>query len=414
MHQEPDRCAEPAPKRLTLERALELMLAALRPVEGVEWLPLKQIQGRVLAETVHTPLDLPPFDNSAMDGYVLRVADLEDAVPLRVIGTSWAGRPFVGTLAPGECVRIFTGALVPDSADAVVAQEDVSREGDEISLTAPVRAGKHIRYQGEELRVGDELLPVGKRLAPADIGLLASVGLAEVPVKRRLRVAVLSTGDELRPVGESLGLGEIHDSNRYVLHALLAELGVDALDFGTLPDDPAALERGLLDISKQSDVILTTGGASVGDADFVVEVLRAIGRVDFWKVAIKSGKPFAFGQIGPAWLFGLPGNPAAAMITFRQLVRPALLTLMGAPVAAPLRLPATCANPLKKSPGRLEFQRGVFSRNAGGGLTVTGLAGQGSHRLSSMSRANCFIVLPLENAGVEPGDTVEIEPFGEF
>jgi molybdopterin molybdotransferase len=411
--QTPDPCAVPAAQRLTLERALELMLAALGPVDGAERVPLKQAHGRILAETIHTPLDLPPFDNSAMDGYALRVADLAGGVPLRVIGTSWAGRPFAGTLAAGECVRIFTGALVPDSADAVVAQEDASLNGDRMHITIPIRAGKNIRRQGEELRVGDELIATGKRLAPADIGLLASVGLAEIPVRRRLRVALASTGDELRPVGEPLGLGEIHDSNRYVLHALLAGLGVEALDFGSLPDEPTALERALLSMAGQADAILTTGGASVGEADFVVEVLRAIGRVEFWKVAVKPGKPFAFGQIGAAWLFGLPGNPAAAMITFRQLVRPALLKLMGTTPAAPLRLPAVCANPLKKSPGRLEFQRGVFGRHPDGGLTVSGLAGQGSHLLSSMSRANCFIVLPLECAGVEPGDTVEIEPFGE-
>lgn len=412
--QNPDPCAVPASKRLTLEHALELMLAALRPLDGAERVPLRRAAGRILAETIHTPLDLPPFDNSAMDGYALRVADLAGGEPLRVIGTSWAGQPFVGTLAAGECIRIFTGALVPASADAVVAQEDVSLSGDQIHVAIPMRAGKNIRRQGEELRVGDELIAAGQRLAPADIGLLASVGLAEIPVKRRLRVALLSTGDELRPVGEPLGLGEIHDSNRYVLHALLAELGVEALDFGALPDDPTTLERTLLSVAEQADAILTTGGASVGDADYVVDVLRAIGRVDFWKVAIKPGKPFAFGQIGAAWLFGLPGNPAAAMITFRQLVRPALFKLMGTVPTVPLRLPAVCATPLKKSPGRLEFQRGVFSRDANGGLTVSGLAGQGSHRLTSMSRANCFIVLPLECAGVEPGDTVEIEPFGEI
>ncbi len=410
----PDRCAEPASRRLTLDRARELVLAALKPLEDTERLPLDRARGRILAEAVRAPLDLPPFANSAMDGYAVRSVDQDAGAALRIVGTSWAGHPFLGHLGAGQCIRIFTGALVPEDADAVVAQEDARREGDSIRVAVPMRPGDHIRRQGEEFRAGEALLPSGKRLGPADLGLLASGGIHELAVRRGLRVALCSTGDELRPVWQPLGMGEIHESNRQVLKALLVELGAEVLDYGTLPDDPEILKQILSEASSLADAIVTSGGASVGEADFIVEALKARGHLDFWKIALKPGKPFAFGRIGSAALFGLPGNPVAAMVTFRQLVRPGLLRLMGAPASTPLRLRALCANWLEKSPGRLEFQRGVYRQDPGGSFSVTGLPDQGSHRLSSMSRANCFIVLPLENSGVAPGEPVEVEPFDEL
>jgi molybdopterin molybdotransferase len=407
-----DRCAEPESRRLTLDQALEQMLGAVEPIQGRERVGLKAALGRVLAEEVRAPLDLPPFANAGMDGYAFRSIDRATHGSLRVIGTAAAGHPFSAPLAAGECVRIFTGAALPSNADTVVIQEDVERVGDTLHIAVPVETGANIRPRGDEIRAGERLLPAGKQLGPADLGLLASAGLPEIDVRRRPRVALLSTGDELRPVWQPLDFGQIHESNRYVLAAQLAELGVETLDFGNLPDDPAATEKALLDASREADAVVTSGGASVGEADFVVSTLRALGRVDFWKIAIKPGKPFAFGRIGAAYFFGLPGNPVAAMVSFSQLVRPALLRLMGAPGSPPLRLPAKSLGRLRKQPGRLEFQRGLYRRDADGGFSVESLPGQGSHRLSSVSRANCLIILPLENAGVEAGETVEIEPFG--
>jgi molybdopterin molybdotransferase len=406
-----DRCAESESPPLTLELALERVLGTLRPIAESERLPLKQAHGRILAEEIRAPLDLPPFPSSAMDGYALRAEDPHAKASFRVIGAALAGHPFSGSVGPGECVRIFTGAVLPEGADTVALQEDAQRDGDEIRLLADVRPGDHVRHRGDEIRAGQVLLPAGKSLASADLGLLAAIGKPEATVKRRLRVAFFSTGNELRPVWQPLSPGEIHDSHRYVLDALLAELGAEALDFGAVRDDPEALRQVMLEASSVADAVITSGGASVGEADFVVDVLREIGRIEFWKVAVKPGKPFAFGQVGATPLFGLPGNPVSMMVAFRQLVRPALLRLMGATLRQPLRFRAICGNRLVKSPGRLEFQRGFYLRDGNGDIIVTGLAGQGSHRLISMSQANCFIVLPMENSGVEPGEDVDIEPF---
>jgi molybdopterin molybdotransferase len=406
-----DPCAEPESQRLTLEAALTQMLGAIRPIEGTEAAHLFHGLGRVLAGEILSPLDLPPFPNAAMDGYALAGGDCATAQTLKIIGTSAAGHPYTGPVAAGECVRIFTGAALPPGADAVIAQEDVERTGDVIRMAAAVKPGRHVRPQGDDTRAGDLLLPAGQMLAPADLGLLASAGILEITVRRKLRVALFSTGDELRPAWQPLGYGEIYESNRYMLAAHLAEIGAEVLDFGNLPDDPATIRAAMADAAAQADAVITSGGASVGAADFVVDTLCSLGRIDFWKVAIKPGKPFAFGRIGAAYFFGLPGNPVSALVTFSQLARPALRRLMGAPDARPLRLHAICTSALGKQPGRLEFQSGIFRREPGGGFTVEGLPGQGAHKLSRVSRANCFVILPAENAGVAPGDTVEIEPF---
>jgi len=409
-----DRCAEPA-RSLALDTALGRILAALSPVEGIENIPLKQALGRILAADLAAPFDLPPFANSAMDGYALRHADIANSAnaALAVVGAAFAGRPYAGTVETGQCVRIFTGAALPAGADSVAIQEDAILEDGHIRLTRPVASRANVRPAGDEIHAGGRLLERGRRLDAAGLGLLASAGCAEIPVMRKLRVAFFSTGDELRPLGEPLGHGQIHDSNRYALHALMSDPAIEAFDLGAVRDDPAALRQTLLEASRLADAIITTGGVSVGDADFVTPALAELGRVEFWKVAIKPGKPFAFGKIGPAWLFGLPGNPVAVMVTFLQLVRPALRRLAGARDQPPLRLKAVSHSALKKSPGRMEFQRGLFGPDGAGGLAVEGVEGQGSHQLLGMSRANCFIVLPTESAGVKPGDAVDIEPFAD-
>ena len=407
-----DRCAEPG-RSLRLDDALAHILAAIPPLADCENVPLRQALGRVLASDVHAPFDLPPFANSAMDGYALRHADVAGPADARlaVVGAAFAGRPFAGTVEAGQCARIFTGAALPDGADSVLMQEDAILDNGHIRPSRPLAAKANVRQAGDEIRAGGRLLEQGRRLRAADLGLLASAGLAEAAVARKLRVAFFSTGDELRPVGAALGPGQIYDSTRYTLHGLLTDPAIDMLDFGVVADDPAALRRVLLEAGAQADAIITTGGVSVGDADFVTPALAELGRVEFWKVAVKPGKPFAFGKIGPAWLFGLPGNPVAVVVTFLQLVRPALLRLMGAPAARPPRLKASSRSALKKSPGRMEFQRGVFGPDGAGGLIVESVGGQGSHQLSGLCRANCFIVLPTDTAAVQPGDVVDIEPF---
>jgi molybdopterin molybdotransferase len=407
----PSGCAEPPSRLLTLEQARHRIRAAIRPVDGVERLPLKQARGRILAENIIAPADLPAFAGSAMDGYAVRAGDLDRYPRLRVIGTAWAGKPFPTPLGAGECVRIFTGAPVPDLADAVIPQEDVARQGDEIAVRGRVGEGEHVRSRGDEALEGDLVLAAGRRLTPEDLGLIATLGIPEVMVRCRPRVAFLTTGSELRAVGEPLAFGQIHDSNRYLLEGLLAELGVESIDLGTVRDDREALREALSEAAELADAIVTTGGASVGDADLLVEILDEIGHVEFWKVALKPGKPFVFGRVGRSFLFGLPGNPVSALVTFRQLARPGLWQLMGASAVPPLRLKAVCTGRLGKQPGRAEFRRGVYRLAENGNLVVTALAKQGSHQLTALSSANCFIVLPVESSGVETGQSVEIEPF---
>ncbi len=406
-----ERCAESV-SSFTMEEAQARIRESVTPISGVEDVPLKQARGRILAVNLMAPFDLPPFPNSAMDGYALRHGDIAGQMEacLTIIGTSSAGKPYDGLLGPGECVRLFTGAAVPAGADTVIMQEDVIRDVDQIRLARTVLPHANVRPVGDEIRSGECLLERGKMLQAADLGLMASAGFPKATVTRRLRVAFFSTGDELRPVEDPLEHGQIHDSNRYLLHSLLNCPAIEAIDMGVVHDDATAVKQALLDASRQADAIISSGGVSVGEPDFVTASLAELGQVGFWKVAVKPGKPFAFGRIGQAWFFGLPGNPVAVMVTFRQLVRPALLQMMGTQPKPPLRLRAICRSPLKKSPGRMEFQRGQFKSDCEGGLAVTGFAGQGAHQLLGMSRANCLIVLPKDNAGVKPGERVEIEP----
>ncbi len=401
------------PSLLPLNDALSRVKAAVPVIRGEEQVVLNAALGRILAETILSPIDVPAYTNSAMDGYAVRGGDLpaEGMATFRVIGTSSAGHPFAGKVGGGETVRIMTGAVLPQGADTVIMQEHVKREGDEVLIEAGHKPGQHVRHAGEDLSVGQVVLNPGRKLTPADLGSLASLGIGEIKVKRRLRVAFFSTGDELRSLGEPLGEGEIYDSNRYTLQALLARLGVESIDMGIVRDRQEAIEQAFLDAAAIADTVITSGGASVGEADYVSDTLAKLGEVDFWKIAIKPGKPLAFGKIGDTLFFGLPGNPVSAMVTFYQIVQPALLQQMGEQGGAPLRLRAICTTDLKKRPGRTEFQRGILQQDEQGRLTVAGSGPQGSHILSSMSRANCFIVLPAENSGIQAGETVEVQPF---
>jgi len=397
---------------LPLEEARARILSAVEPLNGEETVNLHAALHRVLAEPVAAAIDVPAHTNSAMDGYAMRGEDVsEPGSELTLVGESFAGRPFQARVEPGQCIRIMTGAVVPDGTDTVIMQEQAERDGDSVRFTKAAKTGANVRPAGEYLAAGETALKPGRWLTAADLGVLASVGVPQVKVLRKPRVAFFSTGDELKPVGQTLAPGQIHDSNRYTLFGMLTELGVEIEDMGIVPDQREALDEALQKASK-CDAVLSTGGASVGDADFVVEALEKLGNVGFWQVAMKPGRPLAFGKIGQAWFFGLPGNPVSAMVTFLQLVRPALVRLAGATPMLPvqMRLPVTGA--IRKKPGRREFQRGRFIQDEKG-LSVSPFGHQGSGVLRSMSEADCLINLGPEVGDVAAGEDVMVEAFAQ-
>lgn len=396
---------------LPLSDALQGMLEQLACCCDSEQQPLPEALGRVLASDIASPLAVPPFDNSAMDGYAVRLSDLASGTPLIMAGKAFAGLPYQGEWPAGHCVRIMTGAPVPAGTDAVVMQEETQADGDRITFLAQPEPGQNIRRAGSDIGKGACVLPAGTRLTPREMPLLASLGVATVAVRRPLKVAIFSTGDELKPVGTPLAHGDIYDSNRYGVRAMLARMGCDCLDLGIIPDAPAQLRAAFIRADEEADVLITTGGVSVGEADFTKQLLDELGEIGFWKLAIKPGKPFAFGRLPHAWFFGLPGNPVSAMVTFDQLVQPALAKLAGQHFERPLQLQAIAAEPLKKSPGRLDFQRGIMSQGPNG-LEVRSTGSQDSAVFSSLSRANCYIVLERERGRVAAGETVTVEPLG--
>ncbi|BAZ94822.1 molybdopterin biosynthesis protein MoeA [Thiohalobacter thiocyanaticus] len=408
-----DPCAAPEQKLLPVAEARSRILDAVAPIEGDEMLPLRSALGRILAEPVRAGIDVPAFANSAMDGYAVRGADLaaDTACAFELIGQAMAGTPFDGSVGPGQAVRIMTGAVIPEGADTVIMQEQVKVDGRRVRIGPGQKAGANVRHAGEDIRAGETVLEAGIRLLPPQLGVIASLGQAEVRVRRRLRVAFFSTGDELVGLGQPLGPGRIYDSNRYTLHAMLTRLGAEVIDLGVIPDSRDAVRMAFADAAAQADAVITSGGVSVGEADYVKETLEAMGEIDFWRIAMKPGKPLAIGRLGAARFFGLPGNPVSVMATFYQFTQPALEKMMGTTPAPPPLLQARVAVALKKSPGRLEFQRGFMEATANGELHVRPTGGQGSHLMTSMSRANCFIILPAESGGAEAGAMVQIQPF---
>jgi molybdopterin molybdotransferase len=405
---------------LDVAQARQLILDALTAPGGREQVAVRSALGRVLARDVVAPFDVPAHDNSAMDGYAVRFADLAAGgeTALEVVGTALAGGAFSGLVGPGQAVRIMTGAVIPRGADTVVVQEVVTVAGNRVRIPAGQELGQNLRRAGEDLAKGRSALAAGKRVGAVEIGLLASLGFVEVSVYRRLRVAFFSTGDELASLGRALAPGEVYDSNRYTLYGALTQLGVDLLDMGVVRDEPAAMEQAFRDAVAQADVILTTGGVSVGEADYVKDIVNRLGAVTFWKINIKPGRPMAFGRIAAegrqAWLFGLPGNPVAVIVNFHQIVLDALLKLMGVaplPKRPLLRLP--CASALHKGRGRREFPRGmVFEEQGVWQVRVAG--NQGSGVLRSMSEANCYIVLPEDCTDVAAGEAVMVQLFTDF
>ena len=417
-HHDPSCMDDFDPASLDAGQALAQILDTVGLSREVETVALRDALGRVIACESRSRVNVPGHTNSAMDGYAIRGEDIpaSNRVTLSVIGTSWAGRPFGGPVRPGECVRIMTGAAMPDGADTVVMQERVEKKDDSIGIDRDNRPGQNVRQAGEDIRLGEIVLEKGKLIRPAELGLLASAGIGEVAVYKKLRVAFFSTGDELRPVGSELQKGQIYDSNRYTLYGMLSRLGVEITDLGVIGDERDAIAQVFSDAAARADVVITSGGVSVGEADFVKEILEQQGTVHFWKVAMKPGRPLAFGKLGDAWFFGLPGNPVSVMVTFYVFVLPALEKMMGIPYREPLTVTATCSSRLRKRAGRIEYQRGILSLEKNGdpqdrGYRVSKTGPQGSGVLRSMSDANCFIILPMESSGVEAGDTVRVLPF---
>ena len=400
------------PNSMPVIKARELIARFLTPVTAIEHLNIRAALGRVLAQDVVSPLDVPAHDNSAMDGYAVRFVDLkaEGEVTLRIAGSSFAGIPFAGAVDPGTCVRIMTGGVMPAGADTIVMQEHVKASGNSVKIGRGHQLGQNLRRAGEDLKTGQVALRRGMQMRPAEIGLIASLGIGEVSVFRKLRVAFFSTGDELRAIGTPLAAGQIYDSNRYTIHGMLKRLGCEVIDMGVVRDDPKLIEQAFSTAAQAADVVITSGGVSVGEADFVKDLLEKLGEVVFWKIAMKPGRPLAYGRIGNAHFFGLPGNPVSVMVTFYQFVRDALLKLSGRdPVPALPSFTVPCTSNLKKAPGRTEFQRGVLTQDATGSWSVQVTGEQGSGILRSMSEANCFIILPEAQGNVTAGTLVEVQ-----
>jgi len=413
------------PQALRADRVNEFLSRLVEPVLEQDQVGIFQALGRVLGTDVISPISVPPHDNSAMDGYAFDGGQLQTGNPdggplvLQVVGTALAGKAWQGMVKPGQCLKIMTGAVLPQQLDTVVPQEFVTVFPESVAARAQsiaiprglLQAGDNRRKCGEDLMEGQPALKKGTLLTPAALGLLASVGIGQVTVMRRLRIAYFSTGDEILSVGEAPREGAVYDSNRYTVFGLLTRLGCDVIDMGVVHDEPVLLEAAFQHAASRADAIITSGGVSVGEADYTKLIMRKLGDVAFWKIAMRPGRPMAVGRIGQSILFGLPGNPVAVMVTFLAFVRPALLRMMGTTQAATPLLKARSLAPLRKKPGRTEYQRGIVSQTGDGALQVSAIGNQGSGVLSSMVQANGLIVLHHEQGDVGAGDEVDVMMF---
>ncbi len=406
---------------ISVNDAREIITQKITPITKSEKLDLRSCLGRYLAEDIHSPIDVPSHTNSAMDGYAISGDDLptQSSQSYAVCGTAYAGKPSTNIHKAGHVTRIMTGAVMPKTTDTVIMQEQVEIMGDENVLIKPEhRKGQNVRQAGEDIAKGCLVLSKGRKITPADLGILSSLGLGELKVTIRPRIAFFSTGDELRSVGETLKEGEIYDSNRYTLFGMLKQLDVDITDMGVIRDTQEAIHEAFVKASKIADIVITSGGVSVGDADYIKPTLKALGDTHFWKIAMKPGRPLTFGTLNTsttaashASFFGLPGNPVAVMVTFLQFLDPAIHYLASGQTKKPLTLQAVSADDIPKRAGRTEYQRGIFEQTPDGTITVRRTGKQGSGILTSMSIANCFIVLSTESKDISSGDTVRIQPF---
>jgi len=400
---------------MPLDEGLDRLLNAVTPGTDVETVPLADALGRVTATPVKAQAPVPGFDNSAMDGYAIRLADLENDQPLPLQGMAFAGQPYMEPLKPGQCIRIMTGAPIPEGCDAVIMQENTETLDSGVRFQEVPKPGNNIRRAGEDIEPGQEVIAANRRLKPVDLALLASVGCATVKVYRRAKVGLFSTGDEVRQPGEELRYGDLYDSNRPVIRALLERLDVDILDLGTIADDRDAVRDAFLKADVECDFVVTSGGVSVGEADYTKEVLGELGEIEFWKLAIKPGKPFAFGRLPNSWFIGLPGNPVSATVTFHLLGAQAIRQFQGTGPRPLAKLTAKAATDLRKSPGRMDFQRGQWATTEDGTITVTPSGrGQGSHILTSLADANCYIALEQDRGNVKAGEEVTLWLFDDL
>ena len=402
---------------ITVAEAVDTIRQLSKAIEDFLQLPIRDCLNRTLYEDLISPIDVPAHNNSAMDGYAVSSQDLPDnsSRQLSVVGTAFAGKPYEGDIKPNQCIRIMTGAMVPAQTDCIVIQEDVNKiDATTIEIGTGHKKNQNLRFAGEDIKQGSSFLKKGATIKAADLGVMASLGIAEAKVCRKPRVSFFSTGDEIKSIGEVLGKGEIYDSNRYSLHGLLSNCHVDIIDMGVIKDKPDDIRQALLAASRCSDIILTSGGVSVGEADYIKGILQEIGDMDFWKIAMKPGRPLTFGKINNALFFGLPGNPVAVMVTFYQFVMPGLHKILGKADKTPLTFKAISNSNIRKSPGRKEFQRAIATTNENGELQVALTGRQGSGILTSMSQANCFIVLDEDSSSIAQGDTVNVQFFEHY
>ncbi len=408
------------PQALSVDQVNAFLTELVQPVSNDESQDvfLFDALGRVLAQDVISPISVPAHNNSAMDGFAFDATQLQTDQPLtlRVVGTALAGKAWQGKVNVGECLKIMTGAILPDGLDTIAPQEfcHIDNAHDVTTVTIPpniLKAGDNRRLMGEDLMQGQPALKAGQHLTPAALGLVASLGLPDVRVHRRLRVAYFSTGDEVLSLGDAPREGAVYDSNRYTVFGLLSRMGCEVMDMGVVRDDPALLEAAFAKAAQEADAIITSGGVSVGEADFTKAMMKKLGDVAFWKIAMRPGRPMAVGRIGRSVLFGLPGNPVAVMVTFLAFVRPALLRMMGSSAQAAPLLKAQSLEPLRKKAGRTEYQRGFVSRSPNGTLQVRTTGNQGSGVLSSMVHGNGLIVLHHEQGNVAVGDEVDVMMF---
>lgn len=407
---------------LTASEAKKSILKNTFVIDSTEELELKNGLSRVCAKTIICPIDVPSYTNSAMDGYAINVdnarkrqtsASLWNRAPekIKIIGKATAGHPYYGDFNEDAAIQIMTGAIVPAGYDTVVINEDVTVSNGNLNIKEFPKKGGNIREAGEDLRKGEVCISKHKTLTAADLGLLASVGISKISVFKKPKVAIFSTGDEIKNPNESLSVGQIYDSNRFSLAGMLQKIGMDIIDLGIIPDNPIMLKKILGNASSSSDALITTGGVSVGERDYMKTVLNEIGKILFWKIKIKPGRPFTFGNIDKSMYFGLPGNPVSSMVTFSQFVMPSLIKLSGAQPQETFFLPAKAAGEIRKIKGRTEYQRGIYEKKENGSYWVKPAEDQGSGILNSMSRANCIIHLTDELSNVKKGESVLIEPF---